>query len=137
VGLPRLRPLPSILLAVTVLAELGAVGLSWGLEPAWDTLLFALSALLTVGTGALILSRHPGHAVGWLLCVLGLVDALSPGICRRVGVSALQPRGGPAAFLRSGSRSRAGRWRRRCWWRSSCCSPPVTCPAAAGRRWCG
>lgn len=71
-GLPRLQPLPGILLAVTMLAELGAVGLSWGLEPAWDTLLWALSALLTVGTGALILSRHPRHAVGWLLCVLGL-----------------------------------------------------------------
>ena len=54
-GLPRLRPLPSILLAVTVLAELGAVRLSWGLEPAWDTLLWALSDVLTVGTGALIL----------------------------------------------------------------------------------
>lgn len=50
-GLPRLRPLPSILLAVTVLAELGAVGLSWGLEPAWDTLLFALSAPLTARHG--------------------------------------------------------------------------------------
>ena len=50
-GLPRLRRLPGILLAVTVLAELGAVGLSWGLEPAWDTLLYALSRLLTVGTG--------------------------------------------------------------------------------------
>ena len=43
-GLPTLRPLPGILLAVTVLAELGAVGLSWGLEPAWDTLLYALCA---------------------------------------------------------------------------------------------
>ena len=76
-GLPRLRPLPSILLAITVLAELSAVGLSWGLEPAWDTLLYAVSAPLTVGTGALILSRHPRHAVGWLLCVLGLVNALT------------------------------------------------------------
>ena len=60
-GLPRLRPLPGILLAVTVLAELGAVVLSWGLEPAWDTLLWALSASLTVGTGALILSRGQGR----------------------------------------------------------------------------
>ena len=76
-GLPRLRPLPSILLAVTVLAELGAVWLSWDLEPARDTLLFALFASLTVGTGALILSRHPRHAVGWLLCVLGLANALT------------------------------------------------------------
>ena len=51
-GLPRLRPLPSILLAVAVLAELGAVGLSWGLEPAYDTLLYALSwPLTTTGPG--------------------------------------------------------------------------------------
>jgi len=35
-----------------MLAELGAVALSWGLEPAYDTLLYALAALLTVGTGA-------------------------------------------------------------------------------------
>jgi signal transduction histidine kinase len=77
VGLPRLRPLPGILLAVTVLAELGAVGLSWGLEPAYDTLFKALFALLTAGTGALILSRHASHPVGWLLCVLGLTYALT------------------------------------------------------------
>jgi hypothetical protein len=88
VGLPRLRPLPGILLAVTVLAEVGAVGLSWGLEPAWDTLLFALYASLTVGTGALILSRHPRHAVGWLLCVLGLVEALTGDLPQGWGVRA-------------------------------------------------
>jgi signal transduction histidine kinase len=88
VGLPRLRPLPGILLAVTVLAELGAVGLSWGLEPAWDTLLYALSRLLTAGTGALILSRHPRHAVGWLLCVLGLVNALTADLMQGWGLRA-------------------------------------------------
>jgi hypothetical protein len=88
VGLPRLRPLPSILLAVTMLAELGAVALSWGLEPAWDTLLWALSASLTVGTGALILSRHPRHAVGWLLCVLGLANALTTDLPQGWGVRA-------------------------------------------------
>ena len=51
-GAPEASTLPSILLAVTMLAELGAVALSWGLEPAYDTLLYALAALLTVGTGA-------------------------------------------------------------------------------------
>ena len=78
-GLPRLRPLPSILLAVTVLAELGAVGLSWGLEPAWDTLLWALSALLTVGTGALILSRHPATPSAGCCAPSGLLMR-SPGM---------------------------------------------------------
>jgi hypothetical protein len=88
VGLPRLRPLPGILFAVTVLAELGAVGLSWGLEPAWDTWLFALSWPLTAGTGALILSRYPSHAVGWLLCVLGLVSALTTDLTQGWGLRA-------------------------------------------------
>jgi signal transduction histidine kinase len=88
VGLPRLRPLPGILLAVTVLGELGAVGLSWGLEPAYDTLFSALFTLLTVGVGALILSRHPRHVIGWLLCVLGLVNALTADLPQGWGLRA-------------------------------------------------
>jgi signal transduction histidine kinase len=98
VGLPRLRPLPGILLVVTVLAELGAVGLSWGLESAWDTLFNALFTLLTVGTGVLILSRHPRHAVGWLLCVLGLANALMADLPQGWGLRAAAEgwAGGPA-----------------------------------------
>jgi signal transduction histidine kinase len=76
VRLPRIRPLPGILVAVTVLAELVAVALSWGLEWKYDTLANALFAVLSAGTGALILSRHPRHAVGWLLAGLGLANAL-------------------------------------------------------------
>lgn len=112
-GLPRLRPLPSILLAVTVLAELGAVRLSWGLEPAWDTLLWALSDVLTVGTGALILSRHPRHAVGWLLCVLGLVNALTGDLPQGWGVRAAAERwagGLPAEWLAQSSWPLATPW---------------------------
>ena len=112
-GLPRLRPLPSILLAVTVLAELGAVRLSWGLEPAWDTLLWALSDVLTVSTGALILSRHPRHAVGWLLCVLGLVNALTGDLPQGWGVRAAAERwagGLPAEWLAQSSWPLATPW---------------------------
>ena len=39
----RLRPLPGLLLTLTVLAELAAVVLSWRLEPAYDTLLNVVS----------------------------------------------------------------------------------------------
>jgi hypothetical protein len=58
VALPRLRPLPGLLLTLTVLAELAAVLLSWRLEPAYDTLLYAVFACAFAGTGALILGRH-------------------------------------------------------------------------------
>jgi len=88
VALPTLRPLPGTLLAVTVLGELGALGLSWGLEPAYDTLFSALVAVLTVGVGALILSRHPSHVIGWLLCVLGLANALAADLPQGWGLRA-------------------------------------------------
>ena len=87
-GLPRLRPLPGILLAGHGAGRAWCRGLSWGLEPAWDTLLFALSWPLTAGTGALILSRYPRHAVGWLLCVLGLVSALTTDLTQGWGLRA-------------------------------------------------
>jgi hypothetical protein len=51
-----------LLLGLAVLAELGAIPLSWGLEPAWDTLLYAVSSTAVAGAGALVLSRHPRHA---------------------------------------------------------------------------
>ena len=135
-GLPRVRPLPGILLAVTMLAELGAVGLSWGLEPAYDTLFSALFTLLIAGTGALILSRHPRHAVGWLLCVLGLANALTADLPQGWGLRAAAE-GWAGALRRSGSGCGRSFCRGRCSWRSSCCSPLVTCPTAAGPTWCG
>jgi len=49
----------------------------WCLLQTWATI-----PLLTVGTGALILSRHPGHAVGWRLCGVGRVDARTGGLSR-------------------------------------------------------
>ena len=48
----------------TLLVEVVAISLSWGREPAWDTLLYAVYALANVIAGVLILARHPGHGSG-------------------------------------------------------------------------
>ncbi len=105
-ALPRLRPVPGFLLALSVLAELAAVPLSWGLEPAWDTLLLAVSSPVTTAAGALILSRHPRHAIGWLLVAQGLVAALGGDLAQGWGQRAADqdwPLGPPAEFVATGS----------------------------------
>jgi signal transduction histidine kinase len=61
-----MRLLPSVLLGLTVLAELASVVLSWGLEPRVDTVLYVVRALVLAGVGALIVRRHPRHVIGWL-----------------------------------------------------------------------
>ena len=101
-ALPRLRPVPGILLALTVLAEVAAVPLSWGLEPEWDTLLLAVSSPVTTAAGALILSRHPRHVIGWLLVAQSLVSALGGDLAQGWGLRAADrgwPLGPPAEFV--------------------------------------
>jgi hypothetical protein len=44
--------------------EVVAIGLSWGREPAWDTVVYAVYALANVIAGVLILARHPGTSSG-------------------------------------------------------------------------
>lgn len=83
-----LRPLPASVFAVTALAEVCAVALSWGLEPAYDTALYAVFSCGLAGTGALILSRYPRHAIGWLLCGLGLANALTADLAQGLGLRA-------------------------------------------------
>ncbi len=99
---PRLRLLPGFLLALSVLAELVAVPLSWGLEPLWDTLLLAVSSPVTSAAGVLILSRHPRHPIGWLLIVQGLWASLAGDLAQGWGLRAADqgwPLGPPAEFL--------------------------------------
>jgi signal transduction histidine kinase len=101
-----LRPVLGFLLALTVLAEIAAVPLSWGLEPTWDTLLLAVSSPVTAAAGALILSRHPHHPIGWLLVVSGPVDALGGDLAQGWGLRAATqgwPLGPPAEFVASAS----------------------------------
>ncbi len=105
-ALPRLRPVTGFLLALTVLAELAAVVLSWGLEPAWDTLLYAVSSSAIVAAGALILSRHPRHGVGWLLVLPGLLNAMAADLAQGWGLRAAEqgwPAGPLAEWIATGS----------------------------------
>src|SRR3954451_9501469 len=69
----RLRPGHWAMLLGTLLVEVAAISLSWGREPAWDTLVYAVYALANVVAGVLILARHPGHVIGWLLIATGLL----------------------------------------------------------------
>jgi signal transduction histidine kinase len=106
VALLRLRPELVFLLALAVLAELAAVPLSWGLEPAWDTVLLAVSSTVTAAAGALILSRHPRHPIGWLLLVQGVAAALASDLAQGWGLRAADqgwPFGPPAEFVATGS----------------------------------
>jgi signal transduction histidine kinase len=106
VALPRLRTVPGLLLALTVLAELGAVPLSWGLEPLWDTLLYPVSSIASVAAGALILSRHPRHAVGWLLLLPGFLTSVTSELAQGWGLRAAEqgwPAGPLAEWIATGS----------------------------------
>ena len=81
--MPRLRQYSKVelrlrlghwaMLVGALLVEVVAVSLSWGREPAWDTLIYAVYALANVVAGVLILARHPGHVIGWLLIATGLL----------------------------------------------------------------
>ena len=95
----RLRPLPGLLLTLTVLAELAAVVLSWRLEPAYDTLLNVVFSCAFAGTGFLILSRHPRHVIGWLLLAVGVENALALDLAQGYGLRAAAEGwpGGPVA----------------------------------------
>jgi len=102
----RLRSVPGSLLALSVLAELAAVPLSWGLEPGWDTLLLAVSSTVTTAAGALVLSRHPRHVIGWLLVAQGFISALCGDLAQGWGLRAAAegwPLGQPAEFVASAS----------------------------------
>jgi signal transduction histidine kinase len=71
---PRLRPIPSAALAVTAAAEVAAVVLSWGREPAWDTAIYALNTVILAVVGALVASRHPHNPIGWLFLGSAVVN---------------------------------------------------------------
>jgi signal transduction histidine kinase len=90
---------PGLLLALTALAELVAVVLSWRLEPAYDSLLYAVFSCALSGTGALILGRHPRNVIGWLLLAVGVENALAADLAQGWGLRAAAEGwpGGPVA----------------------------------------
>ncbi len=85
-----LRPWPAALVVAAVVIEVAAVALSWGLEPAWDSTLYALYAVTQVAVGALIVSRHPGHRIGWLFIVDGLFTAVAADAAQGWGLRAAE-----------------------------------------------
>lgn len=102
----RLRQLALVLLVVTVMAEIASVILSWGLEPRYDTVLYAVYAVALAGAGAAIVSRHPRHAIGWLFLAGAVWNALFADVAQGYGLSAaLQawPGGTVAEWLALGS----------------------------------
>lgn len=74
---PHLRPIPGAALAVTVPAEIAAIVLSWGREPAWDTVIYALNTFVLALVGALVASSRPRNPIGWLFLGCGLVNGVT------------------------------------------------------------
>jgi signal transduction histidine kinase len=62
---------------VTVPVEIAAVVLSWGLEPAWDTVIYAVNTTVMAAVGALVASRRPGNPIGWLFLGCALANGCS------------------------------------------------------------
>lgn len=86
--LPKLRATPAAVVAATLAVEVSAIGLSWGLEPAYDTLLYALYTVSLAVAGALITSCHPRHPVGWLFAATALFTAVTADLAQGWGLRA-------------------------------------------------
>src|SRR4051812_20022150 len=97
----RLEPLPAAAFGLTVAVELAAVLLSWGLEPRYDTLLYAVYSVTLAGSGALIASRHPENAIGWLFCGFALLNAVTADLAQGYGLRAAE-QGWPAGAAGEG-----------------------------------
>ena len=110
-----------------------------GQNAAFDAVLAVV--LLTYPTvGAVIATRQPGNAIGWLFCAVGLPFALTS-FCYAYATYALVDGAGLAPGRRDrrmaerrGSSSRRCSARPRC---CSCCSPTDGCWGRAGAAWCG
>ena len=94
----RLRPAHSALLLATGLVEATAIGLSWGREPKWDSVVYAVYALANVVAGVLILARHPRHLIGRLLIATGLLQAVVSDLGQGWALSGT-PRGWPGSAV--------------------------------------
>ncbi len=57
--------------------EVAAVVLSWGREPAWDTLIYAVNTLVLAAVGALVASRQPRNPIGWLVLGAAVVSSFA------------------------------------------------------------
>ena len=65
VRVPRPVALASACLGLTVIAEVGAVVLPWGLNSSYDSLFFALYKVTLAAVGVLIVRQQARRPVGW------------------------------------------------------------------------
>ena len=73
----RLRPVPSAALVLVSTLEVAAVVLSWGREPAWNTLIYTVNTLVLAAVGALVASRRPRNRIGWLVLGAAVVSSFA------------------------------------------------------------
>ncbi len=102
----RVRVVPFAAFAIVVIAELAAVGLSWGLEPWTDTSIYALHSTVMAGAGMLVASKYGRNPIGWLMLWLGLSNALFTDLAQGYGRRAQRqgwPAGTGAEWLSSSS----------------------------------
>ena len=102
----RMRAVPIAVFVVVVLAELGAVALSWGLEPWTDTAIYAMYSTVLASAGVLVASKYGRNPIGWLMLWLGLSNALVTDLAQGYGLRANQrswPAGTAAEWLSSSS----------------------------------
>lgn len=102
----RVAAVPLALFAVTVSAELVAVGLSWGLEPWTDTAIYALYSTAIAAAGMLVASRDPRNPIGWLMLWLGASNAVFADLAQGYGLRAAEqgwPSGPVGEWLNSSS----------------------------------
>ncbi|MDQ3735318.1 MAG: sensor histidine kinase [Actinomycetota bacterium] len=86
----RLHRLPASLFGATLVLEVAAFVLSWGLEPRYDTALYALYTVSLAGAGALIASRHANNPIGWLFCASAVWNAVSADLAQGWGLRAAE-----------------------------------------------
>ena len=67
---------PWVLMATTFTLVALMVPLSWGHEPWFDTVFYALIALTLATMGALVATRMPDNPIGWIFCVQGFWTGL-------------------------------------------------------------
>jgi len=76
-----------VLVALTVVAEIAATVLGWGLQPAYQPL-YGLSDIVVAVVGALIVGRHRRSPVGWILLISGVQDAVLANLAPAYGLRA-------------------------------------------------
>lgn len=90
VRVPRPVALASACLGLTVIAEVGAVVLPWGLKSAYDSLFFALYEVTLAAVGVLIVRRQARHPVGWFLCLFAVQGAVTADLATGWGLRAVE-----------------------------------------------